>query len=99
MVDPNIKIEDNNKVKTNLNDTEIINLIGSRTTSEISKFRQNMITDYMATDYMKQRSHIEQQGILCCSFIEETFFKSMHSRITNIEEYYVMNYLFVRVNS
>jgi len=82
VTDPNNKIRDNNKVDTTLSDADIINIIGSRSLTEITKFRQSI-----GSDYMKQNSNIIQRCVLCCNHLEYSFSKSMQSRLMNIEEY------------
>ena len=82
VADPDTTIAQNNKRDSSLTNSEIIEIIGTSTASEIGKFRQTM-----GTEFLKQRSIIAHQGVLCCAHLESSFHNSLMSRLENSPEY------------
>ena len=82
VADPDTTLAHNNKRDASLSNAEISEIIGTTTAAEISKFRQTL-----GTEYMKQKSTIAHQGVLCCAHLESSYHNSLLSRLENTPEY------------
>lgn len=82
VADPDTTLAHNNRRVANLTNVEIGEIIGTTTAAEISKFRQSL-----GTEFMKQKSAIAHQGVLCCAHLESSYHNSLLSRLENTPEY------------